>query len=151
MIVFDLICSNQHAFEGWFASPKEFSRQQDVGLLSCPVCRDHAVRKRPSAIHINRHNNANADHGQVENAATAVSATAHLTPQDMQQVLDYLLKHTEDVGREFPAEARRIHNGESDQRAIRGQANAQEMDELRDEGIAVLPLPIPLPPKGKMH
>ncbi|HNO88424.1 MAG TPA: DUF1178 family protein, partial [Rhodocyclaceae bacterium] len=35
----------------------------------------------------------------------------------------------------------RIHHGEAEERAIRGQANAREMRELLEEGIAVLPVP----------
>jgi hypothetical protein len=139
MIVFDLICSNHHAFEGWFASSDEFSRQLETGLVACPVCRDHGVSKRPSAVHINRH----ADNPQGANAGEAVTAAAQLTPTDMQQVLDYLLKNTEDVGRRFPEEARKIHQGESPRRGIRGEADRKELEALEEEGISVLPLPVP--------
>jgi hypothetical protein len=140
MIVFDLVCSNQHAFEGWFASSEEFSRQLDTGLLTCPVCRDHGVSKRPSAVHINRHASTGA-----ESAKDGVkgSAAAQLTAPDMQQVLDYLLKHTEDVGSRFAEEARKIHQGEALRRGIRGQAERKELEALEDEGIEVMPFPFP--------
>lgn len=141
MIVFDLICSKDHAFEGWFASPDEFSRQLETGMLSCPVCRDHGISKRPSAVHINRHAPAAADGG--DSGSAPLSAAAHLTSTDMQHVLDYLLKHTEDVGHRFPEEARRIHEGDVAPRGIRGQANREELDALKEEGIDVLPLPVP--------
>jgi hypothetical protein len=139
MIVFDLMCAKDHAFEGWFASPEEFSHQLATGMLSCPVCRDHGISKRPSAVHINRHG-ADAAAGA---EAAPKSAVAHLTPADVQQVLDYLLKNTEDVGHRFAEEARRIHEGDAEPRGIRGQADREELDALSDEGIEVLALPIP--------
>jgi hypothetical protein len=147
MIVFDLVCTNQHPFEGWFASAGEFSRQQEVGLLVCPICRDQEIRKRPSAVHINRHGAPMADPGKGDSGQ--ISASAHVRPQDLQEVLDFLLKSTEDVGSRFPEEARRIHLGEAERRGIRGQASRAELDALGDEGIDVVALPIPA--KGDWH
>ena len=54
-----------------------------------------------------------------------------------------VMAHTEDVGARFAQEARRIHRGEAQERAIRGQASPQETLQLLDEGIAVLPLLVP--------
>jgi hypothetical protein len=55
----------------------------------------------------------------------------------------HVLASTEDVGDRFAEEARRIHYGETQERGIRGQASAQETEALVEEGIGVLPLPIP--------
>jgi hypothetical protein len=54
-----------------------------------------------------------------------------------------VMAHTEDVGVRFTDEVRRIHYGESDPRAIRGQATPQQRAELHDEGIEVVALPVP--------
>jgi hypothetical protein len=54
-----------------------------------------------------------------------------------------VLASTEDVGPQFAQEARRIHHGEAEERAIRGQASHEETMQLLDEGIAVLPLLLP--------
>jgi hypothetical protein len=59
------------------------------------------------------------------------------------RMLDDLLTKSEDVGKDFPAEARKIYYQEVPARAIRGQATEQEHDELVDEGIPVARLPIP--------
>jgi hypothetical protein len=64
-------------------------------------------------------------------------------------MLDELLTKSEDVGKQFPEEARRIHYKEAPARAIRGQATQEEHDELVDEGIPVARLP--LPPSGKLN
>jgi hypothetical protein len=49
MKVLNLQCAHQHVFEGWFGSEDEFQSQLARGLLTCPVCADHAVHKLPSA------------------------------------------------------------------------------------------------------
>ena len=62
-----------------------------------------------------------------------------------------VLANTEDVGERFTEEARRIHYGESAQRGIRGQATPEQRAELADEGIDVMPLPIPEGLKGPVQ
>jgi hypothetical protein len=61
------------------------------------------------------------------------------------KMLDELLTKSEDVGRQFPDEARKIFYGNSEARPIRGQATQEEHDELLDEGIPVARLPVPKP------
>jgi hypothetical protein len=65
------------------------------------------------------------------------------------RMLDELLTRSEDVGAEFPAEARRIHYQEAPARMIRGQASDEEHDALVEEGIPVARLPIP--PSGRWN
>jgi hypothetical protein len=52
-----------------------------------------------------------------------------------------LVRSTENVGRRFPEEARRIHYEEVPPRAIRGQASHEEAKSLTDEGIEFTSLP----------
>ena len=54
-----------------------------------------------------------------------------------------VMANTEDVGERFPEEARRIHYGESEERGIRGRASPRDTEALLEEGIGVLPLPVP--------
>lgn len=58
------------------------------------------------------------------------------------QVLSSIIASTEDVGSEFAAEARRIHYQESPSRPIRGETSYDEYENLRDEGIEVMMLPV---------
>ena len=46
---------------------------------------------------------------------------------------------------------RAIHYKEAPERAIRGQASAQDTKELQEEGIEVFALPVPVLPKDKLH
>ena len=76
---------------------------------------------------------------------------AAIEPQDPEAVelVRRVLDESEDVGDRFPDEARRIHYRETRARSIRGVATREETTELLDEGIVVLPLPIP--PSRDLH
>jgi hypothetical protein len=56
---------------------------------------------------------------------------------------------SEFVGDRFPEEARRIHYAEAPERPIRGTASREDARELLEEGIYVLPLPVP--PDDELH
>jgi hypothetical protein len=136
MIVFDLICTDQHRFEGWFASGEDFASQKSRGLLACPVCGGAHVEKLPAA----------KIRKQSEPAvpAPANAVQAGKTGQvDVSRIIDYILMHSEDVGKGFAEEARKIHYQETPQRSIRGVATRTEAEELHEEGIPVFSLPIP--------
>jgi hypothetical protein len=60
----------------------------------------------------------------------------------MRAVREVIAK-TEDVGERFADEARKMHYGEAEERGIRGQATREQTEALLDEGIAVMPLPMP--------
>ena len=54
-----------------------------------------------------------------------------------------VMANTENVGDRFADEARKMHYGEAEERGIRGQATRQQTESLLEEGIAVMPLPLP--------
>jgi hypothetical protein len=136
MIVFDLICKDQHRFEGWFGSGEEFTSQKGRGLLACPVCGCAHVEKLPAAkIRKQAEPDAPAPASPVQTGKT--------DQVDASRIIDYILTHTEDVGNSFAEEARKIHYQETPQRSIRGVATRTETEELREEGIQVFLVPIP--------
>ena len=138
MIIYDLLCDQQHRFEGWFKNADEFQQQLQTGLVSCPVCGSEHVQKVPSASHIS------TGHGQRdERLAPATQAdTAEFSKAKLVALLhDYVNKNYDDVGTRFVEEAKKIHYGESEARNIRGLATASEVKELKEEGISALPLP----------
>jgi hypothetical protein len=148
MIVFDLLCGDGHRFEGWFGSAKDFSTQKDRGQLSCPSCGTSEVTRVPSASRVN------LGAAEPKPQVTPPARTPEMEGKDpfaiaqmlYSRMLDELLTKTEDVGKAFPAEARKIFYREAPARGIRGEATAEEHDELVDEGIPVARLP--LPPKS---
>jgi hypothetical protein len=140
VIVFELICADRHRFEGWFASAGDFEGQKARGLLSCPVCSDSKIEKLLTA---------KIGRPDVEASASVQAPAAPAQPRNLHEMIDYILLNTEDVGKEFPAEARRIHRKEARERSIRGIATGEETHDLLEEGIAVMPLPIP--PREDWH
>lgn len=137
MIVFDLICSEQHRFEGWFASGDDFTSQKGRGLLECPVCGGAHVEKLPAAKIRTQAEPAEAP------AQACASEPVKLDRADVSRLIDYVLSHSENVGKSFAEEARKIHYQESPQRSIRGVTTPTEAEDLREEGIPVFSLPIP--------
>jgi len=137
MIVFELACAQGHRFEGWFASSEEFDRQRERSLVSCPVCNDAQVARIPSArVSVPRGASAEVS----TTPAPAAPVAAGLPPELVAQLRD-IVKNTENVGRRFPEEARKIHYEEVPPRAIRGQASPEEAKSLTDEGIEFASLP----------
>ena len=146
MKVLNLQCSHHHAFEGWFASEDDFQGQLARGLVECPLCADVQVSKLPSAPRLNLGASAPQESKQ------EVMATPDIEMQAAwMKMVRHVMANTEDVGEKFAEEARRIHYGEADERGIRGQASKEETQSLLEEGITVLPLPVPKGLKGPVH
>jgi hypothetical protein len=156
MIVFDLLCSAGHRFEGWFASAEDFGSQRSRGLLSCPSCGSADVQRIPSAARVNFGAPPPKPAQPARNGGQPAPAAQPAKTPDMEgkdpfaiaqmlysRMLDDLFTKTEDVGRKFPEEARKIFYEEAPARAIRGQASAEEHDALIEEGIPVARFPIP--------
>ena len=150
MIVFDIQCGEGHRFEGWFGSSADYDAQKDRRLLVCPVCGSESVEKIPSPTRLNM----GAAPVEVRKPQAPVPAESEAgaarDPMALAQILysrmvDELLTKTEDLGRKFPEEARRIYYNETAARPIRGLATQEEHDALVDEGIPVARIPIPPP------
>ncbi|NUZ08145.1 DUF1178 family protein [Piscinibacter koreensis] len=140
MKVLDLCCANEHRFEGWFASEDDYRAQQAEGRVECPLCADTAIRRLPSAPRLNV---TKAAPPEVP-APAGVATPAPLNPQALWlRAVRHVLANTEDVGDRFVDEARRMHRGEIDERAIRGQASREDAEALRDEGVEVLAIELP--------
>ncbi len=152
MVVYNLACDNRHLFEGWFASSEVFDEQAQALSVSCPVCGSSGVIKQPSAPNIGR---GSSSQGSEKNEQEGPRGVARFPEEAFRElrakVLDYMLKNTEDVGKKFPEEARRIYNRESPERAIRGQATREQAKELKEEGIDVVALPMAFVPPDQLH
>ena len=141
MKVLDLQCANAHVFEGWFASEDDFASQQQRGLVSCPMCGAAEVSKKLSAPRLNL--GAARDESPARQDVVAGEPAAAELQAAWMALARRVLANTEDVGERFVEEARRIHYGESPERGIRGQASRAETEALLEEGISVMPLPLP--------
>ncbi len=143
MIIFELSCAHGHRFEGWFASGEEFTRQQERSLVTCPICDDSHIERLPSArVSVAKgaaRDNAPAAEAVEERPDTDAAAMG--LPVEALSKLRELVRNTENVGRRFPEEARKMHYKEMPARAIRGEASREEAKALTDEGIEFTSLP----------
>jgi hypothetical protein len=141
VIVLNLLCDGGHQFEGWFASGEAFRDQSERHLVHCPQCQSSTVSQLPSAPHLVR---AGPDVFILRRAAVSSPAVAQL-----HRALVSMARKAENVGERFPEEARRIHYDEAPARTIRGVATLDETRDLLEEGILVVPAPVP--PEDEMH
>lgn len=142
MIVFDLICDEEHQFEGWFRNSEEFEDQIETGLLTCPICGSEHVTKMLSPSRLN--------FGKMEKQAMDLLSIQSDAQQLVMRINKYINTHFEDVGGEFADEVRKMHYGEADERNIRGTATVDEAHDLFEEGIEIFPV-IPSDDKDKLN
>ena len=127
MIVFDLLCSNDHRFEGWFASSADHEAQAARGLIACPLCDDHAIARAVTAAAVPAKSNQRS-------AAIADPAAKLLA---MQRALE---ADSTWVGDRFASEARALHARGADG-SIHGTASLADARALLEDGVPLLPLP----------
>jgi hypothetical protein len=150
MKVFDLGCERDHSFEGWFASAEEYESQLERGLIECPVCGTHEVRRLPSAPRLNL-SAGEAAGTEAAQANAQASASLRQLQAAWLKMARHIRDNTEDVGERFADEARRIHYEEAPARGIRGIASRSEAGELAEEGIEVFSFPMPKLPGGPLQ
>ena len=136
MIVFDLRCQfGGEVFEVWFASSADYAEQIQRGLVQCPFCGTTDVEKAPMAPRVSGTGDTSAMRAMGELA----------------ELQEKLLSNSEWVGEQLPETARAMHLGEVERRPVHGKATAEETRSLIDEGIPVLPLPLPVVPPGQVN
>ncbi len=135
MIVFNLQCADGHGFEAWFKDAKAFESQRRGRKVACPVCGVTRVAKLPAAPRIAK--------GKGDTQETADQGRARTTA--FMHALDKLQKHVEEncdyVGDRFADEARKIHQGDAEERGIYGEATKKETKELTEEGVPFAAIP----------
>jgi hypothetical protein len=137
VIRFALTCEDGHTFDAWFSSGDSYDEQTEAGVIVCPDCGSVEVRKAPMAPAVLR------GWGQApapENESVALAAGKQ-TYAFLKGLRAHLQANADDVGKNFPEEARKIHYGEKEERNIYGEASAEEAKALHEEGIPALPLP----------
>ncbi len=152
MKVIDLKCGFEHCFEGWFSSEDDFLEQCNRSLVQCPVCGDQRISKKPSAPRLVRSINRTKVAERADESPDVSESVALQTYQkEMIALTRLIIANTVDMGAEFSNEARKMHYGESPDRAIRGTATIQEARSLIEEGIDVIALPMRIANEGTLH
>lgn len=154
MIRYSLACDQGHEFDSWFADSQAYDAQAAAGFVSCPQCGSLKVGKTimaPALARSASHDRTVATEVPAAPAGPAQPVAAVPDPMSdeaarrvravMRAVRHYVVQNTVDVGAQFPDEARRIHSGEAEARAIRGEARPEEVRALLEEGVDIMPLP----------
>jgi hypothetical protein len=167
MIKFTLLCDKEHAFEAWFASNDAYDVQVKRGLVECPDCGSRRVEKGLMAPNVltTKRKTVVSPAGDTTTVAVPAQSVAMpaVAPQAvmaaammamdpakaemMAKMLEFsraVRSEADNVGKEFAEEARKIHFGETDARAIYGEATKDEVEGLLEDGVEIAPL-MPLP------
>ncbi len=133
MIRYALICERDHGFEGWFGSSDAYEDQASRGLVECPVCGSHTVRKQimAPAVAGTKRGTTMIESGP---SRTMILEAMGRFRQHVKDNFDY-------VGDTFAKEARAIHEGTSEERSIYGEAKPEEVRALREDGVPIAALP----------
>lgn len=154
MIRYALCCDKGHEHEAWFASAGEYDRLAEAGMLACPVCNSARISKQIMAPSVNspkRRKPASSAGGEgdalhpMATSPGGAAGGAAIPAEAMRQLRELkrkIMENTEDVGERFSEEARKIHYGEAEKRGIVGKATLEEAQDLWEEGVEVLPLPM---------
>ncbi len=157
MIIFDLKCADGgHVFEAWFGSSGDYEDQLSRGLIACPLCGSAEIAKAVMAPAVGAKGNRSAEAVASAPAGQAPKELFSGDPETVKQMLAAvaqvqrkMLEGSESVGDRFADEARAIHLGETEKRAIHGRASRADAESLIEEGIPVAPLPFPVIEPGE--
>jgi len=140
MIRYSLSCRNAHQFEAWFAGSDVFEKQRAASQITCPDCGTSEVSKMLMTPSVSTSKSKQQETEPVPVASSTAVPDEVLAM--MRQIRDKVTESADYVGRDFAEEARKIHYGEQDERGIYGEASADEVMTLHEEGIDILPLPV---------
>lgn len=133
MVKYNLICSYDHEFEGWFSNESAYLEQKKNKLLTCPICEDDVIRRAIMAPNVTAKKNKSLQKKQGDVAM-------YNGPNAARNLKKWIKENCEDVGDKFAKEARKAFNGERDDH-IYGTATDSEMKELHEDGISALRIP----------
>lgn len=129
MIRYTLKCPDDHAFESWFQSAEAYDVLRKAGHVVCPDCGSTCIEKAMMAPQVQAAHKTALSAPQTDKEAKLAKLKAHVE------------KNSEYVGLNFASEARAIHDGDAPERAIHGEAKAEDAKALIEDGVPVAPLP----------
>lgn len=140
MVIYDLICSQGHRFEGWFKDLEDLEKQLTGDMLTCPLCNDGKINRLPSTF------------GLVKSGRSETEVPPSKMPAPLAQLQEVMNRLSEisvrlekdfaDVGSNFADEALKMHYGVSANRNIRGLSTSAQEDMLRREGVEFFKVPM---------
>ncbi|PPQ34401.1 DUF1178 family protein [Rhodopila globiformis] len=156
MIHYQLRCSQDHSFDGWFKDSATFEKQAQLGLIDCPECGSTEVERALMAPALARREArreavpAPVEAPQpptpaAEPAVQPAKVAGGRIPAQMVALLQRMRAEVERtcdyVGNDFAEEARKMHRGEVEHRGIYGETSEEQAESLAEEGINVARIP----------
>jgi hypothetical protein len=154
MIHYQLRCEQSHGFDGWFNDSASFEKQAKRGLIECPQCGDTNIERALMAPALTGRRAPLAPIITAEPPAVAAlpEAVAALPEKAMVRMPAKMLaalqrmraeveKNCDYVGPGFADQARAMHRGETEPKAIYGEATDEQAESLTEEGVAVGRIP----------
>lgn len=139
MIRYSLACTAGHDFESWFKDSAAYDKQSELGHLNCPICGSDKVSKAIMAPQVARKDREART--STEQQVALASPEALAIRAKLKELRELIVKNSDYVGDRFAEEARLMHEGEIDQRSIFGEATAEDVKSLLEDGIEIHPLP----------
>ncbi|SVA89352.1 uncharacterized protein METZ01_LOCUS142206 [marine metagenome] len=133
MAKYNLLCSHDHPFEGWFDSEKAYLDQKKSRLLICPMCDDPIIRRAVMSPNLK----SKTTKRTVKEKSNKVFFNSR---QALKNLNNWVSHNCENVGTKFAKEARKAHKGERDDH-IYGTATDKEIDKLYKDGIPAIKIP----------
>jgi hypothetical protein len=124
MIKYELKCRKGHGFEGWFRNSAAYDEQAAAGTVTCPDCGSRKVEKAIMAPRVGK----------------SSSEMAELRKK-LVELRKQVEANSDNVGEKFAEEARKIHYGEVEARAIYGETTDEEAESLAEEGVPFSRIP----------
>ena len=132
MIKYQLKCQNDHVFEAWCKDSAAYDTMQRSGQVTCAVCGTDHVEKSIMAPAVGK---------TVPDDPAPLSKPASPAEAALRQLREHVRQNSDYVGKAFADEARKIHDGDAEDRAIWGEATKEDAKALHDEGVPVAPIP----------
>jgi hypothetical protein len=142
VIRFSLVCDQGHEFESWFRDSSSYDSQAELGLISCVQCASTKIAKTMMAPQVARKDREDAKPVAPSQPVALISPQEQQLRAKVRELRAMLTEKSDYVGDRFAAEARKMHEGEIDHRAIYGQASGEDVRDLIEDGIDILPLPV---------
>ena len=153
MIKYALRCDQSHDWEAWFESISGYEAQAARGLVECPFCGSTTVEKAPMApAVVSSRTDRPSPPTAADTPVNLTNGTDSLSlPEPVKAFLsdwkDHIAQNYDYVGDRFAREVRAMHEGETEERLVYGEATAEEARDLIEDGISVAPLPALASPK----
>jgi len=135
MIKYKLECKKcKNSFDSWFSSSKEYEKLKKKNFLNCHFCNSLNIEKSLMSPSVFKPKNNN------------IIVTKEKKHKEIKKKLfeyqKFIKKNFDYVGEKFAYEARLIHyKNKKTSKGIYGTANKEQLNELKEEGIATEMIP----------